>query len=242
MPTSRTSALILLSGGLDSATALAVARKSGAACHALSIDYGQRHRVELDAAKRVAASLGVASHVIVPLDLRAIGGSALTASIDVPKDRTEAEASVGIPVTYVPARNMVFLSLAAGLAEVVGASEIYIGVNQRDYSGYPDCREEFIRAFERAMQLGTKAGTEDERPIRIVSPLVHLGKAEIIRLGVSLGVDFSLTISCYDPEVQTRGTESIALSCGRCDSCRLRRNGFEDAGVPDPTPYVSRGL
>ncbi|MBC7772698.1 MAG: 7-cyano-7-deazaguanine synthase QueC [Pyrinomonadaceae bacterium] len=237
--------VVLLSGGLDSATALAIARQRHTLCHALSIDYGQRHRVELDAAQRVAASIGVAGHVVVPMDLRGIGGSALTSDTAVPKDRSEHDLSHGqdgcggaIPITYVPARNMVFLSLAMGFAEVVKARDVYIGVNQLDYSGYPDCREEFIRAFEHAAQLGTKAGTEDEQAIRIQSPLVHMTKAEIIRLGTSLGVDFSLTISCYDPVVRSGHPASQALACGRCDACQLRRRGFQDAGVADPTQYV----
>lgn len=241
--------VVLLSGGLDSATALAIARQRHALCHALSIDYGQRHRVELDAAQRVAAFLGVARHVVVPMDLRGIGGSALTSDIAVPKDRSEHDLAHGgggesggeagrVPVTYVPARNMVFLSLAMGFAEVVGASDVYIGVNQLDYSGYPDCREEFIRAFEHAAQLGTKAGAEDGHAIRIQSPLVYMTKAEIIRLGTSLGVDFSLTISCYDPTVKAGTPHPQVFACGRCDSCQLRRRGFHDAGITDPTLYT----
>ncbi|MFM9995720.1 MAG: 7-cyano-7-deazaguanine synthase QueC [Phycisphaerales bacterium] len=227
-------AVVLLSGGLDSTVALAAARRDGRVCYALTVDYGQRHRVELEAARRVARSLGAVEHRVITLDLRAIGGSALTADIDVPKDREQGPGDRGprtseVPVTYVPARNTVFLSLAAGYAEVVGADTIVIGVNAVDYSGYPDCRPEFIAAMERALSLGTKAGAEGDR-IRIDAPLARMSKAEIIRLGASLGVDFSLTHSCYDPD-------SDGAACGRCDSCLIRRRGFEEAGVPDPTRY-----
>lgn len=232
-------AVVLLSGGLDSTVALAAARRDGRVCYALTVDYGQRHRVELEAARRVALSLGAVEHRVITLDLRAIGGSALTADIDVPKDsaqgtRHRAQGEVSgergdIPVTYVPARNSVFLALAAGYAEVVGADTIVIGVNAVDYSGYPDCRPEFIAAMERALSLGTKAGAEGDR-IRIDAPLARMSKAEIIRHGASLGVDFSLTHSCYDPD-------SDGAACGRCDSCLIRRRGFEEAGVPDPTRY-----
>ncbi len=222
-------AVVLLSGGLDSAAALAIARDRGLECHALSLDYGQRHRTELAAARRVAAALGAASHTLVPLDLRMFGGSALTDDIDVPKHRSGDEIADGIPVTYVPARNLVFLSLAVGHAEVVGARSIYLGVNAIDYSGYPDCRPEFVRSFEATANLATKAGVEGAG-VSIIAPLMDLTKAEIIRQGVGLGVDFALTSSCYDPDEDGR-------ACGACDSCVLRRQGFEAAGVPDPTRY-----
>lgn len=225
-------AVVLLSGGLDSATALAVARRDGFHCHALTIAYGQRHAAELEAARRVASSMGVAEHRIMPLDLRMIGGSALTAELDVPKDRSGEQMSAGIPVTYVPARNTVFLALALGWAEVLGSFDIYIGVNAIDYSGYPDCRPEFIAAFEDLANLATKAGVEKQSRFRINAPLVQLSKAEIIRLGTSLGVDYRLTHSCYDPAAD-------GAACGRCDSCRLRRAGFEAASVSDPTRYAS---
>ena len=224
-------AVILLSGGLDSATVLAVARSQGFACHALTIAYGQRHAVELDAALRVAAQLGVASHRTLHLDLRAFGGSALTADLAVPKDRDEASMTSGIPVTYVPARNTVFLSLALALAETLGAFDLFVGVNAVDYSGYPDCRPEYLRAFEALANLATKAGVEGGR-YTLHAPLVHLPKTEIIRLGVSLGVDYSLTHSCYDPTPD-------GLACGHCDACLIRKAGFAAAGVPDPTRYVA---
>lgn len=228
--------MVLLSGGLDSAVALAAARRDGLACHALTVDYGQRHRAELAAARRIARALGAAEHRVVMLDLRAIGGSALTADIDVPKDREQGTGDRGqerseVPVTYVPARNTVFLSLAAGYAEVVGADSIVIGVNAVDYSGYPDCRPEFIAAMERALTLGTRAGDQGD-PIRIDAPLARMSKAQIIRLGASLGLDFALTHSCYDPDAG-------GAACGHCDSCLIRRRGFEEAGVPDPTRYGS---
>ncbi len=218
-------AVVLLSGGLDSATVLAIARDEGYTCHALTFDYGQRHRIELDAARRVAASLGVADHRTVPLDLRWMGGSALTDStIAVPKTPGE-----GIPVTYVPARNTVFLSMALGWAEVLGARHLYLGVNAVDYSGYPDCRPEYLEAFERLANLATRAGVEG-RSLRLQVPLLRLTKAEIISRGVRLGVDYSLTLSCYDPDGEGR-------ACGACDSCRLRARGFAEAGLPDPTRY-----
>jgi 7-cyano-7-deazaguanine synthase len=218
-------AVVLLSGGLDSATVLAMAKDQGFACYALSLDYGQRHRTELDAAARVAAALGVIEHKIVPLDLRAIGGSALTdADIEVPEQPTS-----GIPATYVPARNTVFLSIALGWAEVLGALDLFVGVNAVDYSGYPDCRPEFIAAFESMANLATKAGVEGER-FHIHAPLIDLSKAEIIQAGTTLGVDYGLTVSCYQADEQGR-------ACGRCDSCRLRAQGFAAAGVPDPTRY-----
>lgn len=218
-------AVVLLSGGLDSATCLALAKAEGYQPVALSFDYGQRHHAELAAARRVAAAFGVADHRILRLDLGAIGGSALTdASIAVP-----TESSTGIPVTYVPARNTVFLSFALGLAEVMAADDIFIGVNAVDYSGYPDCRPEFIQAFERMANLATKAGVEGHR-MHIHTPLIALSKAEIIRSGLRLGVDYALTVSCYQADAEGR-------ACGRCDSCRLRRQGFADAGVADPTRY-----
>ena len=220
-------AICLVSGGLDSATALAVAKGEGFDCYALSFDYGQRHRAELRAAARVAASLGVTRHLVVPIDLRRFGGSALTADIEVPKQGL----SQGIPVTYVPARNTVFLSLALAWAEVAKASDIFIGVNAIDYSGYPDCRPEFIEAFERMANLATKAGVEGRTHIRIHTPLIHLTKCAIIKLGAELGVDFSLTHSCYDPDSDGR-------ACGRCDSCRLRLAGFAQAGLNDPLEYL----
>jgi 7-cyano-7-deazaguanine synthase len=218
-------AVVLLSGGLDSATVLAIAREEGHECHALTFDYGQRHRIELAAARRVAASLGVTDHRIVPLDLRWMGGSALTdPAIAVPTSPGE-----GIPVTYVPARNTVFLSIALGWAEVLGARDIYLGVNAVDYSGYPDCRPEYLDAFERLANLATRAGVEG-RTVRLQAPLLKLSKAEIISRGARLGVDYSLTLSCYDPDGEGR-------ACRVCDSCRLRARGFADAGMPDPTRY-----
>ncbi len=224
------SAVVLLSGGIDSATALAVARRDGFTPFALTIDYGQRHHHELTAAKRVARSLDVRDHRIVQIDLRAIGGSVLTADGQVPADRSipKGDPSVApeIPVTYVPARNSIFLSIAAAHAEVVGATHLFIGANAVDYSGYPDCRPAFIEAMERALTLGTKAGIEG-KAFGIHAPLIHLSKAEIIKLGATLGVDFSLTHSCYDPD-------AAGTPCGRCDSCLIRQRGFEEAGVPDP--------
>src|SRR5688572_29326717 len=221
-------AVILLSGGLDSATVLAIAKRQGRECLALSIVYGQRHQKwELDAARRVAGAMGVDEHVVYPLDLRVFGASALTADIDVPKD---AVGAPGIPVTYVPARNTIFLSLALGYAEARDAAEIWIGVNALDYSGYPDCRPEFIEAFQQVMWKGTRSGVERHEP-RLVAPLLHLTKADIIRRGVTLGVDYAMTHSCYDPDASGR-------ACGHCDSCLLRRKGFEEAGVEDPTAYA----
>lgn len=223
-------AVVLLSGGLDSATALAVAKAKGRSAYCLSIDYGQRHLRELEAAARVAAALGAAEHRVIRVDLRSIGGSALTDDrVGVPEGRASGDEGRGIPVTYVPARNLVFLAVATGYAEVVGAGEIYVGVNARDYSGYPDCRPEFIAAFQGAVRAGTRAGVEGREPV-IRAPLIELGKAEIIALGARLGVDFSLTRSCYDPD--ERGS-----ACGRCESCAIRRRGFEEAGVPDPMVY-----
>ena len=219
-------AVVLLSGGLDSATVLAIARNQNRECLALSIVYGQRHHVELAAAKRVAAAIGVAEHVVHTLDLRVFGASALTGDIDVPKDSVGAP---GIPVTYVPARNTIFLALALGYAEARDAKEIWIGVNALDYSGYPDCRPEFIDAFQDVIWKGTRSGVEHREP-RLLAPLLHMTKADIIRRGLELGVDYSITHSCYDPADDGR-------ACGHCDSCLLRRTGFEGAGVHDPTKY-----
>jgi 7-cyano-7-deazaguanine synthase len=219
-------AVVLLSGGLDSATVLAIAKREKRECIALSFAYGQRHEVELDAARRVAKSLGVTEHTIYNLDLRVFGGSALTDNIAVPKD---AVGAAGIPATYVPARNTIFLSIALGLAETRGAQEIWIGVNAVDYSGYPDCRPDFIAAFQQVILRGTKSGMERGEP-RIVAPLIEMTKADIIRRGTDLGVDYALTHSCYDPDPGGR-------ACGHCDSCLLRKRGFEDAGVADPTRY-----
>jgi len=219
-------AVVLLSGGMDSAAVVAIAREQGFAVHALSVRYGQRHTSELDAAVRVAAALGVAAHKTVDVDLRAFGGSALTDDIDVP-----AAGAAGIPVTYVPARNTIMLSLALGWAEVIGAADIFCGVNAVDYSGYPDCRPEFIDAFERLANLATKAGVEGAG-IRIHAPLQHMGKADIVNAGLRLGVDFGLTVSCYRADADGR-------ACGQCDACRLRADGFTSAGVADPTRYVA---
>lgn len=225
MGTDKPKAVVLLSGGLDSATTLALARADGFACHALTFDYGQRHRTEIEAARRVARSLGAAGHRVVPFDLSWMGGSALTdRSIAVP-----TTASTGIPVTYVPARNTVFLSVALGWAEVLGAQDIYIGVNAVDYSGYPDCRPEYMQAFERLANLATRAGVEG-RLFHLHMPLIQLCKHEIIQAGTRLGVDYALTLSCYDPDAEGR-------ACGVCDSCRFRAQGFEAAGIPDPTRY-----
>ena len=218
-------AAILLSGGLDSTTVLAIARSEGLECHCLTVDYGQRHRIELEAARRVAEALGAASHRVIGLDLRAIGGSALTDDIEVPKDQDPATDDV--PVTYVPARNTVMLSLLLGLAEVVDADQLFIGANAVDYSGYPDCRPAFLQAFENLATVATVAGAEHGVRFRVRAPLLELSKAEIIRRGLSLGVDFSLTWSCYDPTPE-------GFACGHCDSCILRRRGFEGAGVIDP--------
>jgi 7-cyano-7-deazaguanine synthase len=221
-------ASILLSGGLDSATVLAIASADGFECHCLTVDYGQRHRIELEAAVRVADALGAASHRTVGLDLRAIGGSALTDDIQVPRGQEPGKA--GAPVTYVPARNTVLLGLLLGHAEVIGATDLFIGANAVDFSGYPDCRRVFLDAFERLADLATVAGSERGLHFRVRAPLLELSKAEIIRRGVELGVDFGLTHSCYDPDPD-------GLACGECDSCTLRRRGFEEAGVPDPTEY-----
>jgi 7-cyano-7-deazaguanine synthase len=223
-------AVVLLSGGLDSTTTLAVARSRGFDAYALSVDYGQRHRVELERAERVAKALGAVEHKTVRLDLRAVGGSALTAAIDVPKGRSAEDMAHGIPITYVPARNTLLLGLALGYAETVGAFDLFIGANVLDYSGYPDCRPEFLEAFERLANLATKAGVEGASRFRVHAPLLKLTKAEIIREGTRLGVDYSQTLSCYDPDAEGR-------ACGACDSCLLRKKGFEQAGVTDPTAY-----
>jgi 7-cyano-7-deazaguanine synthase len=228
----RRPAVVLLSGGLDSATTLAVARQEGYHCHALTVAYGQRHAAELKAAARVAAALGAADHRTVTLDLRAFGGSALTGDLEVPKDRPPEAMAAGIPVTYVPARNTVFLALALAWAEVLEAFDIFAGMNVIDYSGYPDCRPEFVAAFEHLANRATKAGVEGRGRFRVHTPLIRLSKAEIIRLGVELGVDFALTHSCYDPAPD-------GAACGRCDACLLRRDGFQAAGVPDLTRYVA---
>ena len=224
--TRRSPAVVLVSGGLDSATCLAIARAEGFACHALSFAYGQRHEAELAAARRVATALGAVQHRVMTIDLAAFGGSALTdPSIAVPET-----PSGGIPVTYVPARNTIFLSMALAWSEVLGAHDIFIGVNAVDYSGYPDCRPEFIESFERMANLATRAGVEDVTRLRIRAPLIAMSKAEIIQRGRVLGVDYGLTVSCYQADAQGR-------ACGACDSCRLRRDGFAAAGVPDPTSY-----
>lgn len=225
-------AVLLLSGGLDSATTGAIASSQGFELYALSFDYGQRHRFELESARRVAAALGANRHAVVEINLAQFGASALTADIAVPKDRSVGEMGEGIPITYVPARNTVFLSLALAYAEVLGAADIFLGVNAVDYSGYPDCRPEYIEAFERLANLATKAGVEGKLQFRVHAPLIRWTKPEIIRAGMQLGVDYSLTHSCYDPSPQ-------GLSCGRCDACVLRRKGFEEAGITDPLAYAS---
>lgn len=230
MSSAGTAAVVLVSGGLDSATTLAIARSEGFRPFAISFDYGQRHRYELEAARRVCAAQGVVRHLVFRIDLSQFGGSALTSDLPVPKDRTEAEMSAGIPITYVPARNTVFLAIALGWAETLGAFDIFIGVNAVDYSGYPDCRPEFIRAFADLANLATKAGVEGAGRWQIHTPLISLSKAEIIRRGTALGVDYSLTHSCYDPDGSGR-------PCGRCDSCRLRLKGFAEAGLLDPLEY-----
>ena len=226
-------AVVLLSGGLDSATTLAVANSDGFQCYALTFAYGQRHKREIEAAKKVAESLEVAEHRIIEIDLVAFGGSALTdKAIDVPKDKVGPDGSAQIPITYVPARNTIFLSYALAWAEVLGAFDIFIGVNSTDYSGYPDCRAEFIAAFEKTANLATAAAVEDKGRFRIHTPIIEMTKAQIIQTGTKLGVDYSLTHSCYDPDSRGR-------SCGRCDSCRLRLKGFAEAGLEDPIEYIT---
>jgi 7-cyano-7-deazaguanine synthase len=223
-------AVVLLSGGLDSTTSLAIANNDGYLCHALTFAYGQRHAIEIDAAKRIAARFDVAAHVILPIDLRKFGGSALTSDIAVPKDRSLDTMAHGIPITYVPARNTIFLSFALAWAEVLQSTDIFLGVNALDYSGYPDCRPEYVAAFERMANLATKAGVEGN-PVKIHTPLIHLSKADIIRRGVDLGVDYALTTSCYDPRPDGQ-------ACGRCDACLLRLKGFAENGLSDPACYA----
>ena len=227
VPSPPPKAIVLVSGGLDSATVLAIAKQQGFECYALSFDYGQRHRVELAAAQRVCQNLGVKQHSVVNLDLRAFGGSALTAEIDVPKDRDPQALSTGIPVTYVPARNTIFLSIALGWAEVLGAFDLFAGMNAVDYSGYPDCRPEFLKAFEQLANLATKAGVEGTGQFRLHTPLLQMTKPEIIRRGLELGVDFSWTHSCYDPTPEGR-------PCGHCDSCQIRQSAFAVLNMTDP--------
>ncbi len=226
----QSNAVVLLSGGLDSTVTAAIAQQDGYRIYCMSVAYGQRHGIEVQRAQAVAAALGAAGHVIVTVDLRALGGSALTADVAVPKDRTEQERAAEIPVTYVPARNTIFLSLALAYAETQAAQAIYFGANVLDYSGYPDCRPEFIRAFEAVAKLGTKMGI-DGRAVEVRAPLLTLSKADIVRRGQALNVPFELTHSCYDPDVE-------GVACGRCDSCRIRREGFRQAGVEDPVPYA----
>ncbi|HWP35821.1 MAG TPA: 7-cyano-7-deazaguanine synthase QueC [Thermodesulfobacteriota bacterium] len=223
-------AVVLLSGGMDSATTLAIARREGFTPYALTFRYGQRHDVEIEAARRVAAQLGAAEHVVLEIDLRRFGGSALTGDLAVPKDRPLAEIARGIPVTYVPARNTIFLAFALAWAEVLEAGDIFVGVSAVDYSGYPDCRPEYLEAFERMANLATKAAVEGRQRVRIHAPLVGLSKAEIVRTGVALGVDYALTRTCYDPS-------PAGEACGRCDACQLRLKGFAEAGLADPAPY-----
>jgi 7-cyano-7-deazaguanine synthase len=224
---SESKAVVLLSGGLDSSTVLAIARDQGFTPYALSFRYGQRHSVELDAAKRVAEQQGVAEHIVADIDLRVFGGSALTANIDVPRDRDESQMDTEIPITYVPARNTIFLSFALAWAEVLQAADIFIGVNALDYSGYPDCRPEYIKAYQNMANLATRAGVEGSTKINIHTPLIELSKAQIIQRGIQLGVDYGLTLSCYDPDDKGQ-------PCGHCDSCLLRAKGFRQAGYPDP--------
>jgi len=224
-------AVVLVSGGVDSTTVLALARRQGFEIYALSFDYGQRHRAELEAARRVVKHIGVAAHAVVKIDLRTFGGSALTAEIEVPKGRDAGRMSSEIPITYVPARNTIFLSVALGWCEVLKAEDIFIGVNAIDYSGYPDCRPQFLEAFERLATLATREGVEGRARYRIHAPLVHMTKAQIIRAGIDAGVDYSLTHSCYDPAPG-------GLACGACDSCQLRKQGFKEAGIADPTAYA----
>lgn len=225
-------AVVLLSGGLDSATALAIASSEGYDTYAMSFRYGQRHSIELQAAQRVAQALGASRHIIVDIDLRRFGGSALTDDIAVPKGRNPADMHNGVPITYVPARNTIFLSFALAWAEVLGAGDIFIGVSAVDYSGYPDCRPEYIEAFQRMANLATRAAVEGSGRVRIHTPLMHLTKGQTIRRGLELGVDYALTTSCYDPSPD-------GAACGQCDACQLRRKGFAEAGVKDPTRYVA---
>lgn len=228
-------AVVLLSGGLDSATTLAIARQDGFAVYAMSFAYGQRHVFELDCARRIAQAAGAAAHHIVQIDLRAFGGSALTADIDVPKGRNLDQMGGDIPITYVPARNTIFLSFALAWAETLESSDIYLGVNALDYSGYPDCRPEYIEAYERMANLATRAGVEGRQRLNIHTPLIHLTKGQIIRRGLELGVDYSTTSTCYDPATDGK-------ACGQCDACLLRLNGFAENGIPDPAPYVQGSI
>lgn len=232
--TEKRKGVVLLSGGLDSSTTLAIARDAGYELYAISFDYGQKHRFELESARKLASAMGVQQHVVISLNLGQFGGSALTSDLEVPKGRSTADMEAAIPVTYVPARNTVFLSVALGWAEVLGASDLFIGVNAVDYSGYPDCRPEFVEAFERLAQLATKTGVEGSARWRVHAPLIDLTKADIIRRGTTLGVDYALTHTCYDPDDQGR-------ACGRCDACLLRLEGFAQAGLPDPATYQPAG-
>lgn len=225
-----TIAVVLLSGGLDSTTTLAIAKSEGYKIYALTFRYGQRHEVEIEAARRIAAHFDVDQHVVAQIDLRVFGGSALTSDIEVPKDRAIEEMGHGIPITYVPARNTIFLSFALAWAEVLGSSDIFIGVNALDYSGYPDCRPEYIEAYQRMANLATKAGVEGRQKLSIHTPLIHLSKAQIIKRGIELGVDYGLTITCYDPSPE-------GVSCGKCDACLLRLKGFAENKLDDPAPY-----
>ncbi len=238
-------AVVLSSGGIDSTTAMAIAKAEGYEIYSLSFNYGQRHKIELEQAKKIAEFFNARKHIIIDIDLRKFGSSALTADIEVPKDRLVEEMASGIPITYVPARNTIFLSFALAWAEVVNADSIFIGVNALDYSGYPDCRPEYIKAFEEMANLATKAGVEGKTQFKIKTPLINMTKAEIIKKGRELGVDYSLTWSCYDPQpaktvsnVKLRTPNSELIPCGRCDSCLLRKKGFKEAGVNDPTRYA----
>ena len=224
-------AVVLLSGGLDSATVLAIALDQGYRPVTLTFRYGQRHAAEIDVAARIAKAAGITRHVVADIDLRAFGGSALTADIDVPKHRSDAEIGDGIPITYVPARNTVFLSFALALAETTQAFDVFIGVNALDYSGYPDCRPEYVKAFENVMNLATKAGVEGASPFTLHTPLIDMSKADIVRRGTALGVNYADTLSCYDPTPD-------GAHCGSCDACHLRQKGFNEAGIADPTPYA----
>lgn len=226
-------AVVLLSGGVDSTTTLAIARHDGFEAYALTFRYGQRHALEIDAARRVAAKLGAQEHVVVDFDLRRFGGSALTGDIAVPKDRSGDAIGHGIPITYVPARNTIFLSFALAWAETLGSSDVFMGVNALDYSGYPDCRPEYIEAFQRMADLATKAGVEGRQRLEIHTPLIRMTKADIVRRGLALGVDYALTLSCYDPS-------TTGEACGRCDSCLLRLKGFAEAGATDPVRYAAK--
>ncbi len=235
MTPAKPKAVVLLSGGVDSTTTLAIAVSQGFRPYALTFRYGQRHHAEVEAARRVAARLGAVEHVVVDFDLRVFGGSALTSEIEVPKDRAPEDLKFGIPVTYVPARNTIFLSFALAWTEVLEASDVFVGVNALDYSGYPDCRPEYIRAYEQMARLATKAGVESRQRLAIHTPLIHLTKAQIIQKGLELGVDYGLTTSCYDPSPSGR-------ACGRCDACLLRLKGFQEAGILDPIAYQTSGF